>query len=166
MGPYYRFPIEKLDKTKQHNMLVDLATKGEEVYYCAPIFVGRYKLEMCSSKDEVIDMSRYFDPLSMGLIVDFDQHHVSCDPDGTYGYFHSDPIKLDSVNTWDILTQKAKIKSINMHYVESLSEILNNNIHDAYGVSPSVPDSVKKTGIFLSVSYMLYRYYNLKWFIY
>ena len=99
-GPYYRFPVERLDRTRQHNLLVALAAKGEDVYYCAPVFTGFDKLQEYFVHDQVMDNSRFFYPGDMGVISDFDPHHVTCDTTGIYGFFHSDAKRIERTLSW------------------------------------------------------------------
>lgn len=164
-GPYYRFPVERLDRTRQHNLLVDLATKGEDVFYCAPIFAGLDNLQNFFVHDQVMDNSRYFDPEDMGKVTDFEQHHVSCDPTGTYGFFHSDSKRLRTTLTWQLLTDKAVVRRVDLQYTQTLLNYLTESIKATFEALPSVPDEVKKKGTVLIISYMLRRYFNVEWLI-
>lgn len=164
-GPYYRFPVERLDKTRQHNLLVELAEKGEYVFYCAPIFIGIDELQNYFVHNQVIDHARFFDPKEMGWITDFDQHHVTCDPTGSFGFFHSDPIKLSTVISWERLTQDLEYKKINLEYVETLQQKLSQCIMAVFEAKPSIPDKIKEKGAVMITSYILRRYFNLEWLI-
>ena len=165
LGPYFRFPVERLDRTGQHNLLVDLADRGEDVFYCAPAFVGLDNLQNCFVQDNVIDNSRFFDPKDMGKITDFDQHHVSYDPTGTFGFFHSGPKKLEKTVSWKTLKQYTKDRNVNMEYAEQLFEVLSASVETVFHAAVTVPDKVKEGGKVLTVSYVLRRYFNLEWLI-
>lgn len=164
-GPYFRFRIERLDKTRQHNLLVELAEKGEDVFYCAPIFVGIDSLQNHFVQDEVMDHSRFFDPEEMRRISDFEQHHVSFDPTGSFGFFHSEPTKLRTAHTWKDMLQRLDIKQIGLDYVEQLNTHLTDSVKQVFEAVPSVPDKVREKGTVMITSYMLRRYFNLEWLI-
>ena len=164
-GPYYRFPISRLDRTRQHNLLVDLAEKGEDVFYCAPVFVGIGNLQTYFGQSVVMNNSRFFDAKEMGRLSDFEQHHVSCDPSGTFGFFHSDPVKLESVFNWDMLMKKTKKRRVTIEYISHLADSLSSSIFSVLEAKPSIPDDIREKGDVLIVSYLLRRYFSVEWLI-
>ena len=164
-GPYYRFPVERLDKTRQHNLLVELALKGEDVYYCAPLFVGLNNLQTHFVQNQIMDNSRFFDPEEMGKVTDFDQHHVSYDPTGIFGFFHSDAKKLSTTSKLSVLKERAVSRQINLEYAQSLQSQLADSIKSIYEAVPSIPEKVQQQGTVMIIAYLLRRYFNLEWLI-
>lgn len=164
-GPYYRFPVGRLEKTRQHNLLVELAEKGEDVYYCAPVFVGFSNLQSYFIKMQVMDNSRFFDPEEMGMIADFNQHYVSFDPTGSFGFFHSESRKLKTVNKWTTLVDRVETRQVNLEYAQSLQLHLTDCIKSIYKAPPSVPETVNEKGTVMVISYILRRYFNVEWLI-
>lgn len=164
-GPYYRFSIERLDRSRQHNLLFELANKGEDVFYCAPLFTSIDNLQRYFVQSQVIENSRFFNPFEMGKIHDFEQHHVTCDQTGTYGFFHSDHKKLENIVNWENLRKHSKQRPINLEYIDHLENMLIDSIKIVFAVELSVPEQVKKNGIVPVISYILRKYFNLTWLI-
>jgi len=165
-GPYYRFPITLLDKSPQHNLLRDLAAKGEEVYYCSALFHEVDELQKYFASDSVIEHSRFFSLSSMPIIIDMNQHHVSYDVDGKYGYFHSDPGPLESLLTWGQIQDRSSQKIVvNQEYLQKLLVTLIAVIETRWHALPSIPDSIKEKGLTMQTVYLLRRYFNVQWLI-
>lgn len=164
-GPYFRFPIERLDRTRQHNLLVELAERGEDVFYCAPVFVGLDNLQNCFVQDNVIDNSRFFDPKDMGKVTDFEKHHVSYDPTGSFGFFHTEPKKLEKTVSWKTLKEETTERHVDLRYAEQLIEVLYSAVITVFDAAVTVPDKVKEGGTILTISYVLRRYFDVEWLI-
>ncbi|WKZ16267.1 MAG: hypothetical protein QY317_02965 [Candidatus Jettenia caeni] len=164
-GPYFRFPVERLGRTRQHNLLVALAAKGEDVFYCAPIFIGNSRLQEYFVRDQVMANSRFFYPGDMGPIADFDQHHVSCDPSGAYGFFHSDPRRIEYTLSWEALLKASRQRAVDIDYSEALLSKLNASVKEVFGALPSVPVATKEKGLIQNVAYVLRRYFGVGWLI-
>lgn len=164
-GPYYRFHIEKITKTQQHNILVELAANGEDVYYCAPLFTGFANLQAHYMQNQVLDFSRFFPPGSMGNIIDSESHSVSYNPTGTIGYFHSNAKKLPETKNWNQLSRETTPKQVDVDYVASLLSNLNNSVETVLKEKPMIPKDVQQQGNIVTILYMLRRYCNLEWLI-
>jgi hypothetical protein len=127
--------------------------------------VGIDRLQNHFVRDEVTDHSRFFDPEEMGRISDFEQHHVSCDPTGSFGFFHSDPFKLRTVRSWKALVPEAESKRVDMTYTKQLYTQLTECVKSVLEATPLVPDKVQEMGTVMMASYVLRRYFNLEWLI-
>jgi len=164
-GPYFRFPVARLDRTRQHNLLVELAERGEDVFYCAPIFVGLDNLQTYFVRGSVIDNSRFFDPTDMGRISDFEQHHVSCDRTGAFGFFHTEPKQLKRTVSWNALRDETKDRHVDSKYVEQLETVLHDAVKTVFDAELTVPDKVKEGGPIPTILYVLRRYFAVEWYI-
>ena len=164
-GPYFRFHIEKITKTQQHNILVELAATGEEVCYCAPIFIGFANLQIHFLQNQLLDFSRFFPLGNMGKIIDSEPHSVSCDPSGTFAYFHSNAKKLPGMKNWNQLIKETTPKQVDVEYVTSLLTNLKRSFESVFKAAPKIPNEVQQKGSIVTILYMLRRYYNVDWLI-
>lgn len=77
LAPYCRFPLHRLSRSNQHNLLRTLALSGEFVFYVAPRFYrleefnGRYRGAMVANESSWIPL------LSLPTVSDDQQHHVT-----------------------------------------------------------------------------------------
>lgn len=164
-GPYFRFPIEKITRTQQHNLLVELAINGEDVYYCAPLFIEFTRLQTHFLQNQVLDYSLFFSPASMGRITDFKKHCVSYDPSGSFGFFHSDAKKIPELKNWKQLINDTDSKRVDSEYATSLLTRLNKSVESVLEATPMIPKEIQQNGSIVTIVYMLRRYFNVEWLI-
>jgi hypothetical protein len=86
--PYYKMPIRS-GKYKQHKMLVDLQSSGENVFYLAPEFHLTAELNHYYLNNKVIENSAAFSPKDIGYIKDNEYHYVIFQKESDSGYFCS-----------------------------------------------------------------------------
>ena len=55
--PYYRINITPNEQSEQHNLIVNLAQSGAEVYYIAPKFHDSRQLDAHRSADQIMEQS-------------------------------------------------------------------------------------------------------------
>jgi hypothetical protein len=89
--PYYRFWIAPRSRSQQHEMLVDLAEEGNEVYYAAPIFHEQTAFNAAFQEDSVVTQSAFFRPSDIGYLEDDDYHCMTFNAALPHGYFCSQP---------------------------------------------------------------------------
>ncbi len=93
---YYRLHIRPRRHSDQHDLLCDLQSGGEEVYYVAPHFHTTEELNHFYLSQTVIDNSIWIDPLTIGYIPDDDDHYVAFLPNTDQTYLCSrNPSRLE-----------------------------------------------------------------------
>ncbi len=89
--PYYRINITPHEKSKQHNLLVQLARKGHEVYYVAPIFYDVREMDTHRDAQQILENSIWVPTRGMHLqtervkscITYLPNHHYMVHPEPT-----------------------------------------------------------------------------------
>lgn len=76
-SPYYRMHLRPLRHSDQHDLLRDLESAGNEVYYAAPEFHTQSELNSAYLGRRVFRRSRFFRPLAIGPLPDQDAHYVA-----------------------------------------------------------------------------------------
>ena len=74
---FYRMHLRPLKHSQQHNLLLDLESKGYPVYYAAPHFHLPEELNDAYMDNEVANRSVFYKPSEIGVLPDLDEHHVS-----------------------------------------------------------------------------------------
>lgn len=85
--PYYRIKITPHDQSEQHNLIVQLAQRGLEVYYVAPIFHDSRQLDLHRNADEVTDKSIWVPTKDLPMQKPKDQNYITYLPDENYRVF-------------------------------------------------------------------------------
>lgn len=82
-GPYYRWHLHALRHSAQHDLLLELEDRGNEVYYVAPAFHLTAELNAHYLAKEIVENSVIFSPGEIGTLPDDDEHYVvfNDDPD-------------------------------------------------------------------------------------
>jgi hypothetical protein len=74
---FYRIHLRPLKHSQQHNLLLDLESKGYPVYYAAPHFHLPEELNDAYLNSDVINRSAFFKPSDIGNLPDLEEHHIS-----------------------------------------------------------------------------------------
>ena len=93
--PYFRMLLRPLKRSKQHQLLLELEQKGNEVYYAAPEFSSPHELNSAYLRREVSARTAFFTPIAIGPLPDDGEHHVVFLPESTYGYLCSARKRID-----------------------------------------------------------------------
>jgi hypothetical protein len=75
--PFYRMPVRPLKHSNQHQMLLDLESSGNEVYYSAPAFYKPEELNDAYLTHNVKNRSIWVRPSWIGALPDMDDHHIA-----------------------------------------------------------------------------------------
>ena len=75
--PCYRMYLRPASVSSQHESLMDLESTGNEVYYVAPLFHTRARLDLCFRNRRVWRESFRVRPGAIGPLPDGRPHHVS-----------------------------------------------------------------------------------------
>lgn len=76
-APCYRMHIRPSRHSQQHEMLLDLENRGDEVYYCAPAFHTPEELNEAYLNHMVRARSLWLSPSRIGLFSDGGAHYVA-----------------------------------------------------------------------------------------
>ncbi|HEO1760179.1 hypothetical protein [Pseudomonas aeruginosa] len=75
-GAYYRWHLHALRHSAQHDLLLELESKGNEVYYVAPGFHQTAELNAHYLSKQIVNRSFGFRPGDIGVLPDEDEHYV------------------------------------------------------------------------------------------
>jgi hypothetical protein len=75
--PYYRMHLRPLRHSDQHNLLLDLETSGESVFYITPEFHLPEELNDFYPRKVVVANSAAFSPGDIGALPDDDAHYLA-----------------------------------------------------------------------------------------
>lgn len=75
--PFYRFYLRPPRFSNQHQLLLDLETSGQEVYYSAPAFHLPHELNDSFLSGTVRDRSLWIKPSEIGPLTDDRKHHIA-----------------------------------------------------------------------------------------
>lgn len=91
-GPYYRWHLHSLQRSDQHNLLLDLESKGNLVAYTAPMFHESAELNRHFLHDGILDNSAAFRPSEIGPLPDLKDHYVVFNRAGSVHRCSEDPV--------------------------------------------------------------------------
>ena len=92
-GPYFRFDITPRNRSEQHNLLKELASKEEDVFYAAPLFFTAAEFDYAFLQDQVANCSIWAPVKNLRRLVDYEEHHITF----THPYdprWHTEPLNL------------------------------------------------------------------------
>lgn len=78
-APYYQMDLRPTSYSDQHPMLLDLESKGNEVYYVAPVFHLLTELNQAYIRKQVVKRSRFVRPSIIGILPDAKSHSWAFD---------------------------------------------------------------------------------------
>ncbi len=100
--PFYRMHLIPRKYSNQHQMLLDLEYKEDNVYYAAPAFHAIQEFNYAYLKCKVCEFSRWIKPSFIGSLPDEKNHHVTFCPKGRSKLtFFSEPKVLDTDGSFE-----------------------------------------------------------------
>lgn len=143
--PYYRMHLRPRNHSDQHQLLIDLESLGETVFYIAPEFHLPNDLNKFYLSKTVASNSVAISPLDIGPLVDDDEHYIVFERGTSIGYLCSDnPIEI----------RKTPIKEGLINLVRSrnaeprkLGEVGLRKIIDQMLKALSLSKSIEKSGV-------------------
>ncbi|MDP2935001.1 MAG: hypothetical protein Q8O86_00755 [Dehalococcoidia bacterium] len=106
--PFYRMHLRHARHSHQHEMLLKLETKHEEVYYCAPGFHRLSELNDAYLRHQVCERSLWILPSSVGRFQGPGEHYVSFRIPGRV-FVHPEP--REALESTDFATLSERIYS-------------------------------------------------------
>ncbi|MGY6278099.1 hypothetical protein [Methylomonas sp. MgM2] len=111
--PYYRMHLRPTKHSDQHNLLLDLETLGESVFYIAPEFHLPSELNSFYLLNQVVENSAAFSPKDIGPLPDDDEHYVVFQRGSTIGFRCSnEPVKIKKTPLKDGIIHLLKKRDI------------------------------------------------------
>lgn len=93
--PYYRWHLHAQSLSDQHNLLLELESKGNAVAYTAPIFHRSAELNTHYLNDHILDNSVAFRPSHIGPLPDDENHYVVFDRTGRAYRCSDNPVEVE-----------------------------------------------------------------------
>lgn len=91
--PYYRIPL-RTKRPNQHQLLLDLESDNQLVFYAAPSFHQNQELSEHYLRSVVADHSVFFLPSDIGLL-DESNHHIAYCQTSSIGWCFSEPTRIE-----------------------------------------------------------------------
>ena len=105
--PFFRFKLHRRNKSKQHQMLIDLEGQtGAQVYYIAPAFSEIDALNLAYTTHSVVQRSGMFSPTEIGQLPDDETHSLAFSLDQDVAWFLSEPRRI-TINRGAQLRERA-----------------------------------------------------------
>ena len=98
--PYYRFKVTERTKSAQHELLLELESDSNFVFYVAPRFHTNPQINIAWTRKEVAARSIFVRPSLIGSLDD-KTHHISFD--GADTFLCSEPKAIESMTSQDVL---------------------------------------------------------------
>ena len=98
--PCYRMHLRSARLSRQHEMLLDLEARGQDVYYCAPMFHRPEELNDAFLQRSVRARSIWIRPTDIGRLPDAGDHHVSVVLGSPWMLF-SEPKKIEAKRNFE-----------------------------------------------------------------
>ena len=99
--PYHRFQITPSSKSRQHQLLLNLDTPKNRVYYVAPRFHRVQHLNDAWQAQRVVARSLFLPPSSIGPMPDSGKHSIAFD--GRSVWRCSEPTEIKGMGIEDVL---------------------------------------------------------------
>lgn len=93
--PYFRMPLMRRDKSRQHQLLVSLEnSRPGSVYYASPLMQSVVGFNRCYAACAVHNFSALFSPSEIGPLPDNREHVVAYERESQLAWFCSEPRKI------------------------------------------------------------------------
>lgn len=167
-APIYRMKLRPLRYSQQHNQLLDLENKGNEVYYVCPKFHTNSDIDNYYTRKEIIDNSVFIRPTSIGILPDDKTHHVAFRKNDNYGYLLSEPKKVKGLSKGYDFTEELIVK-LNRSELSMERQLmityntLKETLNESHNIKFQNPES--SVDIAKSIAYLSRAYLDAEFFI-
>jgi len=121
--PCYRMHLRSARSSRQHEMLLDLEWKGQEVYYVAPEFHLAEELNDAFLQRLVCERSIWIRPSEIGPLPDDGDHHLSFEPGSRWTLF-SEPRPIRAKRKFEDVATRLKSQLHERGRIELIHEHL------------------------------------------
>ncbi|WP_213544565.1 hypothetical protein [Vannielia litorea] len=102
--PFFRMPLMRRDKSRQHARLMELERRTPgSVFYASSTLTSVYAFNTAYLRAQVHLRSAYFSPLDIGPLPDDKYHHVSYASDRSIAWRCSEPKKVKALPYDDVV---------------------------------------------------------------
>ncbi len=139
---YFRFPVYRLDKSPQHNLLVELARNEPYVYYCAPAFYTDSDFNSNFVSQTLSEHTVVIPTVGLPLLTDQEQHYIVYDG-SPLAFFSSIRSPIEAIYTLKSHVESLLIdlrnwtppnrNLIDLRYLQRLWEKLSLMLSEYYG---------------------------------
>lgn len=106
--PYYRFLVHPKRKIRHHELLMNLESMNNLVYYAAPEFHTVGRLYESLMNRTVLANSTFWSPLGIGVLTAKEKNTVSYKPNMPYGILEPGNIKIEHLIKGEMLLNVLK----------------------------------------------------------
>ena len=172
--PYYRFPVYSFQESPQHNCLVDLASKQQNVYYCAPLFHADRDFNRFYMTKRILERSVWVSTQDLPHVRGRQHHRISYI--STHGIFQSERKELHIVSAekqvnellHNFVRQMAgPSMQISFEYLSSLWDSLKEISTNNESTPPEIEfDRTNATELVSAIRLVLRTNFGLEWFLF
>ena len=134
---YYRINITPDKKSHQHNLLVNLAKRGYEVYYVAPVFHDPQQLDRHRNAEQIMEQSIWVPTQDLHFQKLGDQSCITYLPDGTWRAHPGETQTRRSEPNYEYPERSARTRPMNREFYEELWRDLDEIIAQETGQEPN-----------------------------
>jgi len=134
--PYYRINITPHESSLQHNLLVNLARRGYEVYYAAPIFHDPQQLDRHRNAEQIMEHTIWVPTRDLHLQKPGDRTCITYLPDGTWRTESGDTPARRSEPSYEYPEVSARARPMNREFYEELWRHLDEIVAQETGQEP------------------------------
>ena len=145
--PCYRMYLRSARSSRQHEMLLDLEEKGQEVYYVAPEFHLAEELNDAFLQRLVRERSRWIPPSDIGPLHDDGDHHVSFEPGDQWTLF-SEPGPIKAKRKFEDIATRLKSRLHERGRIEVAQEYLERLANDIAEIADKRHDITQRQKAF------------------
>jgi hypothetical protein len=173
--PFYRMFIRPASESKQHQMLIDLESNGNDVYYVAPLFHKQYELNSEYLTNNVCYRSIWFKPSNI-QITDNKSHHIAFKNHRDKIYLCSEPIEIKNESNFEFFN---KFMNESFHlkcdyalkedslrkYLEIITNIIESYLEDTGEILDSLREKLHNKHPLEQIAIYSYIFFNCQLFI-
>jgi hypothetical protein len=138
--PFYRMHLRRRGHSQQHQLLLDLESRGNHVFYAAPAFSTSEELNSAYVTDAVTAQSIFVKPSAIGPLKDDEAHHVAFQlPAPAYFCSEPTPVKATDLDVYIEQTLRAKAAQAPVVDARDFFERISEQLLDVYESREPVP---------------------------
>ena len=135
---YYRINITRDEHSHQHNLLVNLARRGYEVYYVAPIFHDPQQLDRNRNAEQIMEQSIWVPTQDLHIQQRGDRSSITYLPDGTWRAHPGETSTRRSEPSYEYPPEgSARTRPMNREFYEELRRNLDEIVAQETGQEPN-----------------------------
>ena len=134
--PYYRINITPHEWSHQHNLLVNLARRGYEVYYVAPIFHDPQQLDRHRNAEQIMEQSIWVPTRDLHLQIVGDRSCITYLPDGAWRAHPGETPIRRSEPSYEYPEGSARTRPMNREFYDELRRNLDEIVAQETGQEP------------------------------